>query len=313
MSQSALLSKPIRLGTRGSPLALYQAHLVRDLLTDHWKLEPGHIEIVVIETKGDRILDRPLYDVGGKGLFIKAIEEALLDSDIDLAVHSMKDVPSILDAGFEIAAILEREDVRDALIAPGIGQLLDLPQGSRIGTSSPRRRAQLKSLRPDLDIRDLRGNVDTRLGRVVDGTVQATILASAGLKRLGKIDRASCLVPIDQMLPAAAQGAIGIEIRLGDERMQAITAPINHTLTANAVHAERAVLAKLGGSCLTPVAAYAQIQGDGMQLAAKLFSLDGSQMVEAGITGPAADHLALGEAVGAQLLAAAPAGSLTQT
>jgi hydroxymethylbilane synthase len=312
MSQSVLLAKPIRLGTRGSPLALYQAHLVRDLLTDHWKLAPDHIEIVVIETKGDRILDRPLYDVGGKGLFIKAIEEALLDGEIDLAVHSMKDVPSILDAGFEIAAILEREDVRDALIAPGIGQLLDLPQGSRIGTSSPRRRAQLKSLRPDLEICDLRGNVDTRLGRVVDGTVQATILASAGLKRLGKIDRASCLVPIEQMLPAAAQGAIGIEIRLGDDRMQALTAPINHRLTANAVHAERAVLAKLGGSCLTPVAAYAQIDGDGMSLSAKLFSLDGSQMVEAEINGTASDYLALGQTVGAQLLSAAPAGSLTQ-
>jgi hydroxymethylbilane synthase len=313
MPQSALLSKPIRLGTRGSPLALYQAHLVRDLLTDHWQLAQGHIEIVVIETKGDRILDRPLYDVGGKGLFIKAIEEALLESEIDLAVHSMKDVPSILDAGFEIAAILEREDVRDALIAPGIGQLLDLPSGCRIGTSSPRRRAQLKSLRPDLDIRDLRGNVDTRLGRVTDGTVQATILASAGLKRLGKIDRANCLVPVEQMLPAAAQGAIGIEIRLGDERMQAVTAPINHGLTAQAVHAERAVLAKLGGSCLTPVAAYAQIDGGRMQLAAKLFSLDGSQMVDAEINGAAGDYVALGQTVGAQLLAAAPPGSLNQS
>ncbi len=301
----------IRLGTRGSPLALYQANLVRRLLLSHWQWPDAAIEIVIIETSGDRILDRPLYDVGGKGLFIKAIEEALLDNRVDIAVHSMKDVPSVLDEGLDIAAILEREDPRDALIAPNISALLDLPQGTVFGTSSPRRRAQLRRLRPDLIIQDLRGNVDTRLSKVRDGVVQATILAAAGLNRLGKISAAACLVPIEQMLPAAAQGAIGVEIRADDDRARSWLAPINHTASAIAAHAERAVLAALGGSCVTPVAAHATIQGDQLKISAMLSSLDGMEITEANDTGSVNDFLRIGREVGERLGRNAPAGSLS--
>ena len=300
----------IRLGTRGSPLALYQANLVRSLLLAHWHWPETAVEIVIIETSGDKILDRPLYDVGGKGLFIKAIEEALLDGRVDIAVHSMKDVPSILDDGLAIAAILEREDPRDALIAPGISALLDLPLGTVFGTSSPRRRAQLRRLRPDLIIRDLRGNVDTRLGRVREGVVQATILAAAGLNRLGKADVAACIVPIEQMLPAAAQGAIGVEIRQGDDAARALLAPINHAPSAIAAHTERAVLAALGGSCITPVAAHARISGDVVHLSAMLSNLEGTEITQASETGNVADHVQLGWAIGTQLARSAPAGAL---
>lgn len=268
----------LRIGSRGSKLALQQAEELRArLVAAHPDLaRPGAIEGVVIRTTGDRASDRPLAEIGGKGLFIKELEEALEDRRIDLAVHSLKDVPAFLPEGFAIAAHLPREDARDALIArSGVSSLTALPQGASIGTSSPRRRAQLLHLRPDLGIVPLRGNVDTRLTKIAAGAADATILAFAGLKRIGREGEASAVLPASEMLPAATQGIIAIEIREDDARLRGILAAIDHRPTAICATAERALLKTLNGDCHTPIAALATLEGNRIALDAALLSPDG--------------------------------------
>ncbi|HEY3918628.1 MAG TPA: hydroxymethylbilane synthase [Stellaceae bacterium] len=273
-----MTSPALRIGSRGSKLALRQAEELRTrLVAAHPELgASGAIESVVIRTTGDRVTDRPLAEIGGKGLFIKELEEALRDSRIDLAIHSLKDMPAFLPDGFSIAAHLPREDARDALIARGrAASLRDLPRGASVGTSSPRRQAQLLNLRPDLTIVPLRGNVDTRLAKIADGAADATVLALAGLKRLGRESEASAVLSAAEMLPAATQGVIAVEIRDDDARMRTLLAAINHRQTAICASAERALLETINGDCGTPVAALATLDGNRIALDAMLLSPDG--------------------------------------
>lgn len=298
-------SAVLRIGTRGSPLALAQAEEVKArLIAAHPDLgEPAAIEIVVIKTTGDQVQDRPLAEIGGKGLFTKEIEEALLDHSIDLAVHSMKDVPTILPDGLEIACLLPREDPRDVLISAGGQRLADLPVGAVVGTASLRRQAQLKAQRPDLKIVPLRGNVGTRIAKIARGDATATLLALAGLKRLGKADVATEILSIDQMLPAVAQGAIGIECRSTDQAIQDRLTPLHHLATAICVAAERACLTRLEGSCRTPIAAYADLSGDRLHLRSLLATEDGRQMLRDDRHGLATQAVQLGTAAADSLLA----------
>lgn len=292
---------PLRLGTRGSPLALAQATEARDrLLAAHPGIGPGGVEIVTFKTTGDRIQDRPLAEAGGKGLFTKELEEALIDGRIDIAVHSMKDMPTVLPAGLVIDCLLPREDPRDALIgaADSIG---NLAHGAVVGTSSLRRQAQLLSLRRDLRVVGLRGNVDTRLRKVAEGAIEVTLLAMAGLRR---IDRASAGKPVspDEILPAVAQGAIGIERRADDPAVEALLAPLNHAETAARVAAERALLAALDGSCRTPIAGLAEIDADGtLMLRAAVYATDGSAAWTTTRTGGAGEAARLGADAGREL------------
>lgn len=295
----------LRIGTRGSPLALAQAHETRDrLAAAHPDLaQDGAIEIIVISTTGDMLLDRTLADAGGKGLFTKEIEEALLDGRIDLAVHSMKDVPTALPSGLEIAALLPREDPRDAFLSRDGAKLADLPPGAVVGTAGLRRQAQILELRPDLQVIPLRGNVQTRLRKLADGEVDAMLLALAGLRRLGLADRATEIFAPETMLPAVAQGAIGVEIRVDDAATRARLAPLACAATAARVTAERALLAALDGSCRTPIAALAELSDDGagLSLRAKVLSPDGKRVFTAAIAGASADAAALGAAAGADV------------
>ncbi|MBM3570442.1 MAG: hydroxymethylbilane synthase [Alphaproteobacteria bacterium] len=275
----------IRIGTRGSPLALAQAREVKArLLAAHGELSEGEIALEAIRTSGDRIQDRKLAEIGGKGLFTKEIEEALLAGTIDLAVHSMKDMPTVLPDGLGIRAVLPREDPRDGLISRHGAGLDELPPGAVVGSSSLRRQAQILARRSDLRIEPLRGNVETRLRKVAEGEVSATLLALAGLKRLGLADRVTAVLPVEVMLPAPAQGAIGIEARLGDERAARWLAPLDHAPSAACVVAERALLAALDGSCRTPIGALAEIAEDRLRLRAMIVQPDGTRMfqVEAG-------------------------------
>ncbi len=266
----------IRIGTRGSPLALAQAHEVRDRLARAHTLPPDQIHIHVIKTSGDQILDRPLADIGGKGLFTKEIEDALLSNEIDLAVHSMKDMQTELPDGLMIGAVLEREDVRDAFISLKFANLDELPRGAVVGTSSLRRRAQLLFLRPDLSVVGFRGNVQTRLRKLQEGVADATFLAVAGLKRLALHDRITSAIDTAQMLPAVAQGAIAIEIRARDAATASIVAPLNDKPTAIAVSAERAFLARLEGSCRTPIAGHAEVSNGSVHFRGQVLSPDGA-------------------------------------
>ena len=266
----------IRIGTRGSPLALAQAHEVRDRLARAHTLPPDQIHIHVIKTSGDQILDRPLADIGGKGLFTKEIEDALLSNEIDLAVHSMKDMQTELPDGLMIGAVLEREDVRDAFISLKFANLDELPRGAVVGTSSLRRQAQLLYLRPDLSVVGFRGNVQTRLRKLQEGVADATFLAVAGLKRLALHDRITSAIDTAQMLPAVAQGAIAIEIRARDAATASIVAPLNDKPTAIAVSAERAFLARLEGSCRTPIAGYAVVSSGAVHFRGQVLSPDGA-------------------------------------
>jgi hydroxymethylbilane synthase len=273
-----MASPVLRIGSRGSKLALRQAEMLREsLVAAHPELAaPGAIESVVIRTTGDKITDRPLAEIGGKGVFIKELEEALSGRRIDLAVHSLKDVPAFLPAGFALAAHLPREDARDALIARGgAASLAALPRGASVGTSSPRRQAQLLNLRPDLAIVPLRGNVDTRLAKIAAGAADATILAVAGLKRLGRESEASAILDAAEILPAATQGTIAIEIRNDDVGARRLLAAIDHAPTAICASTERALLETLNGDCRTPIAALATIEGDRIALDAMLLSPDG--------------------------------------
>jgi hydroxymethylbilane synthase len=270
-----LQAASIRIGTRGSPLALAQAHEVRDRIAKAHGLAHDAISITIIKTTGDQILDRPLADIGGKGLFTKEIEDALLAHEIDVAVHSMKDMQTALPDGLTIGAVLPREDARDAFISLKYADLAALPMGAVVGTSSLRRQAQLLFTRPDLKVVGFRGNVQTRLKKLQEGVADATFLAVAGLKRLGLADRITSAVPVTQMLPAVAQGAIGLEIRAGDTRTADVIAPLNDEESALAVTAERAFLARLEGSCRTPIAGHAELKGSQLVFNGQVLSPDG--------------------------------------
>lgn len=265
----------LKIGTRGSPLALAQAYETRKRLMDTHGLEEELIEIKVISTEGDRIQDKALRDFGGKGLFTKEIEEALLDGSIDLAVHSMKDVQTQLIDELRITAHLPREDVRDGFISCDVSHIDELPQGAVVGTSSLRRQAQVKKRRPDLDVVTFRGSVQTRLEKLERGDVAATFLAVAGLKRLGLTNELTTPIETDVMLPAVAQGAIGIECRTGDERVESLVSVLNDRETEICVTAERSFLRKLDGSCRTPIAALAEIKGDKINFRGEVLAHNG--------------------------------------
>ncbi len=296
-------SPRLRLGTRGSPLAMAQAHEVRGKLMAAHGLGEDEIEIVVIKTIGDQILDRALAEVGGKGLFTKEIETALIEGEIDLAVHSMKDMPTVLPDGLVISTMLEREDTRDAFISNKAARPQDLPQGAVVGTASLRRQAQLKHMRPDLEVITYRGNVQRRLEKLEEGVVDATFLAYAGLRRLGLEDVITSIVPHEDMLPAVAQGAIGIEIRQGDDKTAALLAPVNHQTTQICVNAERAFLHVLDGSCRTPIGGLAQITGDRVSFRGMILTPDGRICHETGREGPVGEAGALGRDAGEELKA----------
>jgi hydroxymethylbilane synthase len=297
------LQTPLRIGTRGSKLALAQAAEARLWIKDAHGLTDADIEIVTITTTGDRIRDRPLTEIGGKALFTKEIEEALIAGAIDLAVHSMKDMPGVLPQGLAIAALLPREDARDALISSSANRIADLPEGATVGSSSVRRQAQLKRLRPDLNIVSIRGNVDTRLAKLDRGEVGATLLACAGLKRLGLASRITSPIPVEEMLPAIAQGAIGIEIREGDRRMRTLLDAINHRPTEIAVACERAFLAALDGSCRTPIAGHAVLDGDTIRFRGEALTSDGAFSFAVECHGATGDAQRLGREAGEEVKA----------
>jgi hydroxymethylbilane synthase len=301
----------LRIGTRGSALALAQAEMVRALLmASHPELaSPDAVAITVIRTTGDAVTDRTLAAIGGKGLFTKEIEDALIDGRVDLAVHSMKDVATWLPDGLVIDCFLEREDPRDAFFSAKAPDLGDLPPGAVVGTASLRRQAQILRLRPDLQVVPIRGNVDTRLAKLAAGQVDATLLATAGLKRLCQADRITRILPPETMLPAVAQGAIGIERRAADERVATYLAPLNHRPTAIRVAAERALLASLDGSCKTPIAALAELDAAGtLTLRSLVVSPDGRDSHADERSGPAIEAEALGRAAGEALRARAGDG-----
>jgi len=300
VSQSSGASAILRLGSRGSPLALAQARMVRDALAAAHGFAAERIAIEVIRTTGDRV-QGSLADAGGKGLFVKEIEEALSGGAIDLAVHSSKDMPAELPSGLELAAFLEREDPRDAFVSRKAASLDALPRGASVGTSSPRRQALLLRLRPDLRVVALRGNVETRLRRLDEGVADATLLALAGLKRLGRLADATAVLDIEDFLPAVGQGAIGIEIRADDANTRALLEPINHAITATALMAERAFLAALEGTCRTPIAGHATADGGTVRLRGMIVKPDGSAAVETTRTGAVADAAALGADAGREL------------
>ncbi|WP_407851059.1 hydroxymethylbilane synthase [Bordetella petrii] len=306
------MSVPQRLviATRASRLALWQAEHVRDRLR---ALYPGcAVELLTLTTRGDQILDRTLSKVGGKGLFVKELETALLDGRADLAVHSLKDVPVDLQAPFDLCAVLERADPRDAFVSNDYATLADLPAGAVVGTSSLRRESQIRQRYPHLAVKPLRGNLDTRLGKLDRGDYAAIVLAAAGLQRLGLQARIRCLLDPDQSLPAAGQGALGIEIRDDRDDLRAWLAPLACADTTACVVAERAVSRALGGSCQVPLAAYAQIAGDTLSLRALVASPDGARVVRCQHAGPASEAQAIGEAAARELLADGAAAILAE-
>src|SRR5574337_12001 len=291
----------LKLGTRGSPLALCQAGLVSENLTRQW---PGlEVVIIPIKTSGDKFLDVVLSQVGGKGLFVKEIEEALLDSRIDLAVHSLKDLPAELAPGLREGAVMRREDPLDALIARNSLRFMDLPRGARIGTSSLRRQVQLLHCRPDLQIVSLRGNVQTRLSKLETLDLEAVVLAAAGLIRLGLQDRITERLQPDLCLPAIGQGDLVIEVRGGDERTAELVEPLNHRETRQATTAERAFLRGLGGSCVTPIAAFGEIDGEALMLTGMVAGLDGKRLLRHTARGEAGMAEQVGRALAEILLA----------
>lgn len=291
----------LRIGTRGSPLAMVQARTVRSRLAAAAGIKEDTIELVVIRTTGDIIQDRTLAEEGGKGLFTKEIEEALLDQRVDLAVHSAKDMPTILPDGLILAACLEREDPRDVFISRKAGTLAELPRGASLGTTSPRRQAIAKRMRPDLAIVPLRGNVETRLRKLDNGDVDATLLALAGLKRLGLTEHATDIMGVEEFLPAAGQGAIGIEARAGDSRIRELLARIDHADTSTAVVCERAFLAVLDGSCRTPIAGHATVSGDAVQFRGLIARPDGAAAHDISGTGHRIDAATIGADAGREL------------
>lgn len=289
----------VRIGTRGSQLALAQAHEVKArLVTAHGHLSDDNIEIVVMSTRGDRILDRPLSEIGGKGLFTEEIEAALLSGDIDIAVHSLKDMPTTLPDGLELVCFLEREDVRDAFICAKADRLQDLPAGSVIGSASLRRQAQTLALRSDVRVETFRGNVQSRLKKLDAGVVEATYLAMAGLNRLGLEDNRVHPIAIEDFLPAVAQGAISIEIASHNSAARDLLVPLNHAATEICVRAERAMLGVLDGSCRTPIAGHATLKGDRLTLTGRISLPDGTEDHHHSLSGSATDPEALGHELG---------------
>ncbi|QFU07586.1 Porphobilinogen deaminase [Rhodobacteraceae bacterium THAF1] len=299
---------PLKIGTRGSPLALAQAHETRERLSAAFNLPFEAFTIVVIKTTGDRIIDRPLKEIGGKGLFTREIEEQLLAGDIDIAVHSMKDMPVDQPVGLSLDTYLPREDPRDAFVALNGGTLAELAEGSIVGTSSLRRKSQLLYRRPDLQIVEFRGNVQTRLKKLGDGVADATFLALAGLNRLRADDVPRNPVPEDDMLPAVAQGAIGIERRADDQRVAQMLAAIHDGPTGQRLAAERAFLAALDGSCETPIAGLAELDGNTLRLRGEILRTDGSECLAGERTGPVADGADMGRDLAKELLAQAGNG-----
>ena len=296
-----MVQSPLRIGTRGSPLALAQAHLVRALLASALGTLPERIEIRTFRTTGDRIQDRPLSEAGGKGLFTKEIEDALIADEIDLAVHSAKDMPTVLPAGLVLTAFTEREDARDVFISGKAKHPRELAKGAVVGTASLRRQAMLKRLRPDLEVINFRGNVQTRLRKLEEGEVDATLLALAGLKRLGLVEAATTILETEEFLPAVGQGAIAIETRMNDPRVTEAVALIDHADTHAAVLAERAFLAVLEGSCRTPIGGHAVLRGDTLHFRGLIVRPDGSEAHETTRSGARGDAARLGADAGAEL------------
>ncbi len=290
----------LRIATRKSPLALWQANHVRDALMAS---NPGlNVELVTMTTQGDKILDTPLAKVGGKGLFVKELELGLLEGRADLAVHSMKDVPVEFPQGLGLAAVLQREDPRDVLISNVFSNIDALPKGARVGTSSLRRQCQLRARRPDVEILDLRGNVNTRLAKLDGGDYDAVLLAAAGVKRMGWEDRITEFLPPEQFLPAIGQGAIGIETRLVDERVSRLVAALNDDQTATRVRAERALNEGLQGGCQVPIAGYSEIADGVIVLRALVGRPDGTGLVQGVISGKPEDAEELGQVLADDLL-----------
>ena len=304
------MSASLRIGARASPLAQAQATLVRDRLADSGAAEAA--EILAITTSGDWIQDRTLAEAGGKGLFTKEIDQALLDGGIDLAVHSMKDVPTWLPDGLVLPCMLEREDPRDVFISEAAPSLARLPAGAVVGTASLRRQAQILKLRPDLVVVPFRGNVETRLRKLGEGEADATLLALAGLKRLGLAHMATQVIEPDEILPAVGQGAIGIVCRDGDDRVMDALAPLTHARTMERVTAERAMLEVLDGSCRTPIAALAEVDSGGaLHFRGLIASPDGARVYETERRGPATEAIAMGRDAGRELLELAGPGFFT--
>lgn len=290
----------LRIGTRGSKLALAQSEWVKRQIEG--KYPDARVSLVKIKTKGDRILDSPLSKIGGKGLFVKEIEEALLRKDVDLAVHSMKDVPAEVPDGLGICVYPEREDPRDAFVSPDYGDLSDLPVGSRVGTGSLRRSAQLLHRRPDLEIVSLRGNVDTRLRKLSEEGLQAVILAAAGLRRLGFAERIKTALSTTEFLPAIGQGALGLEMRVDDDFVRESLDFLNHEETEISVRAERAFLQTLEGGCQVPIAGYGRLDGRELILEGMVAELDGSKVIREQMIGEKDHPEALGRSLGERLL-----------
>lgn len=307
MTQMPNPQTPLRIGTRGSALALAQAHETRERLMAAHGLPADAFEIVVIKTTGDRVLDRPLKEIGGKGLFTREIEDALSAGEIDIAVHSMKDMPTIQPEGLVIDCYLPREDVRDAFVSPHFGSISELPQGAVVGSSSLRRRAQLALRRPDLELVEFRGNVQTRLKKLEDGVAVATFLAMAGLSRLGMQHVARGAVEPDEMLPAVAQGCIGVERRADDARIATMLAAIADRDSGLRIVAERAFLRRLDGSCQTPIAGLAELAGERLHLRGEILRPDGSEVIAGERIGPASDGAAMGTDLANELRSRAPA------
>jgi hydroxymethylbilane synthase len=305
------VSTRIRLGTRGSVLALIQAEELRSALRKAHGLSEDEVEIVVIRTTGDKVTDRALAEAGGKGLFTKELDEALIDGRIDIAVHSAKDLPTLLPAALAISGYLPREDVRDALIAPRFGGLAQLPRSASIGTASVRREAQLRRLRPDISVKLMRGNVDTRLRKLEAGECDATLLALAGLKRLGLAGRATQILEVADFLPAVGQGAIALMARADDAGIASRLRPVLDEPTGIALAAERAFLGELDGSCRTPIAGHAIIERGHVHFRGLALRPDGTDPVAVERQGAAADAARLGKDAAAELLARLPAGIVT--
>ena len=295
-------ARPLKIGTRGSPLALWQAHETRRLLMAAFGLAEAAFEIVVIKVTGDQIQDKALREIGGKGLFTREIEEALLDGSIDIAVHSMKDMPTQQPEGLVLDCYLPRADVRDAFVSPRHGSIAELPQGATVGSSSLRRRAQLALRRPDLKLVEFRGNVQTRMRKLDEGVADATFLAMAGLTRLGMLEVARSAIAPEEMLPAVAQGAIGVERRAADDRVAAMLAAIHDRETGERLAAERSFLARLDGSCETPIAGLATLSGGQLWLRGEILRPDGSASVAGERRGPVADGAAIGRSLAEELL-----------
>jgi hydroxymethylbilane synthase len=301
-------TKPFRIGTRGSPLAMAQTHETRDRLAAAHGLPPEMFEIVILSTKGDRITDRSLAEIGGKGLFTEELEEQLLSGDLDFAVHSSKDMPTKLPDGLFLSAFLPREDIRDAFVGRSAERLADLPQGATVGSSSLRRQALIRRLRPDIDVITYRGQVETRLRKLAEGQVDGTLLAFAGLKRLGMEHVPTELLDPEEFPPAPAQGAICVEARIGDDRINTLLAAIDDPRTHEAVSCERGFLATLDGSCRTPIAGYAQSDGTHIRFAGMILTPDGTTFHQIEIDGKAADAERLGQEAGERIRAKAGPG-----